>query len=165
MYDIKRTFTIPQLKAMCAALGLTVGGAEEHLQGRLMTHLNMLFQRQDGARFSLAKIAAEVQRGAAYVPRVTYVPSERQKIDFFSRPNVYHASSTAPASIATPVHITSSPTNWGMSPSYQDLRLRTSSLFYQSKQIAVYKRLPFYTLLTNVTQAYSVPGILLFVQR
>ena len=146
-------------------LGLAVGGAKGHLQGRLTAHLNLLLQRQDTVRYNLAKSSAEVQRGSSYGPRVKYVPSGGQNIDF-SRPNGYHSSSTVPASTVTPVQ-TSSTTNsnnnnWGMSSLYQNLRLRTCPFFVLvSDKLAVYKRLPFYNLLTNVTQAYNVPGIFL----
>src|SRR5271170_7257942 len=114
---------------MCTALGLTVSGTKPQLQGRLTTHLNLLFQRHDSARYNLAKSSAEVQRGSSYGARVKYGPSGRQKIDF-SRPNGYHASSTTQASTATPVQTPSSNNsnnnNWGMSSLYQNLRLRIS---------------------------------------
>src|SRR5271154_5613342 len=83
MYDIDSRFTIPRLKAVCTALGLTVGGLKEDLQGRLTTHLNLLLQRGDAGRYSLAKSSAEVQRGSSYGARVKYVPSGRHKIDLF----------------------------------------------------------------------------------
>ena len=131
IHDIDTRFTIPKLKGMCTALGLTVSGTKPQLQGRLTTHLNLLFHRHDSARYNLAKSSAEVQRGTSYGARVKYGPSGRQKIDF-SRPNGYHASSTASsttqASTATPVQTTSSSSsnnnNWGMSSLYQNLRLR-----------------------------------------
>jgi len=64
---------------MCTALGLAVGGAKGHLQGRLATHLNLLLQRQDAARYNLAKSSAEVQRGGSYGTRAKYVPLGRTK--------------------------------------------------------------------------------------
>ena len=142
IHDIDTRFTIPKLKAMCTALGLTVSGAKPQLQGRLTTHLNLLFQRHDSVRYNLAKSSAEVQRGSSYGPRVTYGPSGRQKIDF-SRPNGYHTSSTTQASTATPVQTTSTSTNnsnnnnWGMSSLYQNLRLRICPFYtFANKQLS-----------------------------
>lgn len=88
---------------------------------------------------------------------------EVEKVLIYSRPNGYLSSTTTstPASSASTAQTSSTTNNWGMSSVYQNIRLRTPHLFYLSNPIAVYKRLPFYTPLTNVTQAYTVNGTLL----
>jgi hypothetical protein len=118
MYDIESRFTVKSLKAVCHALGLAISGTKGSLQQRLRAHFDQLVGKQDTIRFSIGKTAAESERGGSYGHRPRYDAPPRPRIDH-SRPNGYHPPSSGSS------HSTSSQTNnWGMSPLYQNIRLR-----------------------------------------
>jgi hypothetical protein len=71
-------------------------------------------------------------------------------IDSFSSTNGHQAGASS-ASSATNA--------WGLSPVYNNIKLRM--ILWYTDKIAVYKKLPFYNLLTNVTQSYHIPGTFL----
>jgi hypothetical protein len=137
LYDIESRFTIKNLKAVCTASGLAVSGTKGTLQLRLRSYFDMLAGKQDSLRFNIGKTAAEVERGSQYGQSrpIRYNLYTGSIVDF-SRPNGF-------PSTASPSRTNNT---WGMSPLYQNIRL------------PVYKKMPFYSLLTNVTQVYNIPG-------
>lgn len=103
---------------MCQALGLAISGTKGTLQQRLRTYLDQLVGKRDVVRFSIGKTMAESERGGTYSHRPRYDAHLGLKIDY-SRPNGYIPSTSGSS------HSTSQQTNnWGMSPLYQNIRLR-----------------------------------------
>ena len=121
MYDIDARFTVKSLKAVCQAIGLPISGTKGLLQQRLRNHFDHLVSKQDSIQYGIAKTTVESERGYPYgQPRQTrYDVNKGSGIDD-SRPNGFH-SSASPIATATPTT-----SQWGLSPLYQNIRLRTT---------------------------------------
>ena len=119
MYDIEARFTVKNMKSICSAVGLPISGTKGILQQRLRTYFEQLAAKQDSIRFNIAKTAAESERGCAYGFNRYHSYSGVVALITTSRP----ANGFRPAGTSSTV--TPSQTNtWGMSPLYQNIRLR-----------------------------------------
>ena len=123
MYDIDSRFTVKSLKSVCSALNLPVGGTKGLLQQRLRSYFDQLVNKRDTVQFNIGKATTEAERGVAYGQshRLGYDIYRGRGIDY-SRPNGYPSSGSS--TTATP----SQTNTWGMSPLYQNIRLRMSFL-------------------------------------
>jgi hypothetical protein len=106
---------VKNLKTVCSALGQPIGGTKGVLQQRLRSYFDQLVTKGDTARFNIGKNASEAERGMPY-GAARY---DCSAVDYAncSRPNLAHPSGP---STATP----SQTNTWGMSPVYQNVRLR-----------------------------------------
>jgi hypothetical protein len=74
MFDIESRFTVKQLKNVCVALGLVVGGNKGVLQQRIRSYFDGLLAKGDAVRYNIGKGAVEAERGSTYgVARYRYI--------------------------------------------------------------------------------------------
>jgi len=129
-------------------------GTKGLLQQRLRSALHQMVSRGDSLKFSLAKESAELERGYPYAQtrqmQTRYVNLPERTVITDLAVLMEYIQLHPPQ----PLHRIN-----GACPLY--IRM-FGIVFYNPSAlltIAVYKRMPFYNILTYVTQSYHVPGI------